>query len=340
MLPRGGAVEMTPLSEEDKCHVTFVVIAYNESAGIIECLETILGQDSIHNFKVVVVDDGSTDGTGKLVATRFDKQIQVISQPNLGRGAARQTGLAQSRSEYVAMVDSDIHLPKDWLARCMSQIEGKVGVGGIAVPDGDCSTMHRLFNLSPKNKPGSVSVAGSNALFLTEVLRTAGTSWVTPLGEDFRLNKLLVSKGFDLNTVPGLFVRHIEHKSYRNSLRWLYKSGHDATNLWFEFRELRGPDVAASAFLVVTVLSVALLPSFGGLILLTPFLFCTAVGTGHLNSKFYANENFPGFVKAILPNSILMGAYLLGRQASLIQNLGCFLKNRIDLLLRCGKNAL
>ena len=330
---------MTPLSEEDKCDVTFVVIAYNESAGIIECLETILGQDSIHNFKVVVVDDGSTDGTGKLVATRFDKQIQVISQPNLGRGAARQTGLAQSRSEYVAMVDSDIHLPKDWLARCMSQIQGKAAVGGIAVPDGDCSTIHRLFDLSPRSKQGSVSVAGSNALFSTEVLRNVGTCWVTPLGEDFRLNHLLVLKGMKLNTVPGLLVRHIEHKSYLNSFFWLYQSGHDATNLWFEFRKTRGPDLVASAFLVVSVLSVALLQHFGALILFSPFLFCVAVGAGHLNSKFYAKENLPGFVMAILPNSILMGAYLIGRQVGLIQKLGCYLKKLVDLLLRRERNS-
>ena len=330
---------MTPLCGEDKCDVTFVVIAYNESAGIIECLETILTQDSLHNFKVVVVDDGSTDGTGKLVATRFDKQVQVILQPNLGRGVARQTGLAKVRSDYVAMVDSDIRLPKDWLARCMVQIEGKVGVGGIAVPDGDCSTIHRLYNLSPKNKPGSVSVVGSNALFSTEVLRNAGTSWVTPLGEDFRLNQLLVSTGFDLNTVPGLVVQHIEHKSYGNSLLWLYKSGKDATNLWFEFRATRRPDLVAGAFLAFSVLSFALLPSIGRLILFIPFLFCVAVGAAHLNSKFYFKQNFPGFVKAILPNSILMGAYLLGRQVGLIHNLGIYLKNHIAWLLTPVRNC-
>ena len=324
---------MTLTPQHGKCDVTFVVIAYNESAGIIDCLESIMNQDAIHKFKVVVVDDGSTDGTGNLAATRFGKQIQVISQPNLGRGAARQAGLAQVRSDYVAMVDSDILLPKDWLARCMIQIEGKAAVGGIAVPDGDCSTIHRLFDLSPRNKAGSVSVVGSNALFSTEALRIAGPSWVTPLGEDFRLNKVLVSKGFDLNTVPGLLVRHIEHKSYRNSLLWLYKSGHDATNLWFEFRELRIPDVVASAFLAVSVLCVVLLLPIGSIVLLIPFLFCAVVGTAHLNSKFYFKQNFPGFVKAILPNSLLIGAYLVGRQVGLIQNLGTCLKSCIDLLL-------
>jgi hypothetical protein len=184
-----------------------------------------------------------------------------------------------------------------------------------------------------------VSVTGNNALLSTEVIRNTGTSWVTQLGEDFRLNKLLVSKGFDLNTVPGLLVKHIEHKSYRNSLRWLYKSGQDATNLWFEFRELRGPDIVASAFLAVSALSLVLLQSIGRLILLIPFIFCVVVGAAHLNSKFYFKQNFPGFVKAILPNSLLMAAYLLGRQVGLVQNMGSSLKNCIDLLLRPVRNS-
>ena len=329
---------MVLTSQDSNCDVTFVVIAYNEKVGIIDCLETIMNQDSNHNFRVVVVDDGSTDGTGKLVSSRFEKRIQVISQPNLGRGAARQKGLAQVRSNYVAMVDSDILLPKDWLARCMIQIDGKVGVGGIAVPDGDCSTIHRIFNLVPKNKQGSVPVTGNNALFSTEILRNTDTSWVTPLGEDFRLNKLLISKGFDLNTVPGLFVRHIEHKSYRDSLHWLYKSGQDATNLWFEFKEYRRPDFVASAFLAVSILSFVLLPSFGYLILLFPFLSCIVVGAVHLNSKFHFKQNISGFIKAILPNSLLMSAYLLGRQVGLVQNLGSCLNKRIKLLLRLGKS--
>ena len=116
--------------------VSVIIPCFNRERFIAQAIGSVLSQ-SCTDFELIVVDDGSTDGTGKLVSTRFNNQVQVISQPNLGRGVARQTGLAKVRSDYVAMVDSDIRLPKDWLARCIIQIEGKVGVGGVAIPDGD-----------------------------------------------------------------------------------------------------------------------------------------------------------------------------------------------------------
>ncbi len=72
--------------------MSFVVIAYNETANIVRCLTSITSQVGGASIEVVVVDDASDDGTASLVAEVAAERadIVLIEHPeNLGRGAAR-----------------------------------------------------------------------------------------------------------------------------------------------------------------------------------------------------------------------------------------------------------
>jgi glycosyltransferase involved in cell wall biosynthesis len=316
----GKAIREINLNEP--INVSFVVIAYNESKGIADCISSILRQDvevSKAEIEVLVIDDGSTDGTADLVEKRFSTQVKVIRQENAGRGFARLKGIENAKSPLIAMVDSDVRLPENWLTICLENLNSFAGVGGIALPDGDSTTIQRIFHLSPKPKRGSIPLMGSNALFRTDVLRDAGQNWLTPLGEDFRLNHILQQRGYKLKTIDNLLVRHIEFKTYRNSLVWLYKSGVDATRLWLEFRITRLPDIATILFLSSVVAIPILYPFIGQWCFLSPFLLILLVGLFHLVSKFHFRVNSLGFVGAWLPNSVLMLTYFLGRTSGILQ---------------------
>jgi hypothetical protein len=211
------------------------------------------------------------------------------------------------------MVDSDIRLPTNWLTTCLENLESNAGVGGVAVPDGDCSAIQRIFHLKPKVKTGSIEVTGNNSLFRTDALIDSGQDWLTPLGEDFRLNRALYKRGFKLKRIDTLVVQHIESKSYSESLAWLYTSGVDATRLWLEFKITRIADLASIAF-IGSVLAVPLLfPLLNFWSFILPLLLIMLVGLGHLISKFYYNKNSLGFIIAWLPNSFLMLSYFVGR---------------------------
>ncbi|MFF4377992.1 bifunctional polysaccharide deacetylase/glycosyltransferase family 2 protein [Kitasatospora sp. NPDC001547] len=85
--------------------VSVIVPAYNESAGIEAALRSLLASD--HPVEVIVVDDGSTDGTADLVEALDLPYTRVIRQENAGKPAALNTGIAAARSELLVMVDGD-----------------------------------------------------------------------------------------------------------------------------------------------------------------------------------------------------------------------------------------
>jgi glycosyltransferase involved in cell wall biosynthesis len=304
------------ISLDKPIYVTFIVIAFNESNGIVNCISSILNQnvkESMVSISVLVVDDGSTDGTADLVEKSFSSKVKVLRQENAGRGPARLKGIETSQTPLIAMVDSDIRLPIDWLSICLENLDTNAGVGGVAVPDGDCATIQRIFHLTPKVKRGSIYVTGNNALYRTDAIRESGRNWVTPLGEDFRLNQELQARGFKLKRIDNLVVHHIESKSFNESLTWLYKSGLDATRLWLEFKITRVPDIA-TVLLVASLISIPILVTvFSIWYFSLPFIFILVVGFCHLVSKFKFRNNYLGFFAAWLPNTVLMLSYFLGR---------------------------
>lgn len=85
--------------------VSVVVPAYNESAGIEAAVRSLLGSD--HPVEIIVVDDGSTDGTADLVDSLRLPGVRVIRQENAGKPAALNTGLAAAGCDLVVMVDGD-----------------------------------------------------------------------------------------------------------------------------------------------------------------------------------------------------------------------------------------
>jgi glycosyltransferase involved in cell wall biosynthesis len=295
--------------------VSVVVIAYNEERRIVDCLESILRQSPEIPFEVVVVDDGSTDGTVQIV-DRFvsrDARVRSLSLPtNRGRGAARDAGVTAARGRHIAFVDADIVLPEAWLATVWEALDGCAAVGGHAVPDGDVAALYRIFRLSAKVVAGTGEVTGNNVLFDGAILRTQSFDPTARSGEDFRLVRRLRAKGFRMLAVDGLTVRHLEDKSYRQHVAWLFESGRDATSLLAEFGEVRLPDVVWASWLGMTAVSLVMAASRGRRWLLAPLAGAAVTGVVHVASRF---ENRPRhrFAAACVAHTPAMVAYLVGR---------------------------
>src|SRR5690349_4931277 len=88
--------------------VSVVLPAYNSQRTLAETLRSIARQ-SYRNLEIIIVDDGSSDGTAAVAAAfcAEDERARLLSQPNSGVAAARNRGLAAATGEWVAMIDAD-----------------------------------------------------------------------------------------------------------------------------------------------------------------------------------------------------------------------------------------
>ncbi|WP_414475743.1 glycosyltransferase family 2 protein [Microvirga sp. M2] len=96
--------------------VSVVIPLFNKGPHIVRCLESVASQ-TLADFEVVVVDDGSTD-EGATLARRFpDDRVRVISQKNSGPGHARNRGVDSARGDLVAFLDAD----DEWLPSYLAE---------------------------------------------------------------------------------------------------------------------------------------------------------------------------------------------------------------------------
>jgi GT2 family glycosyltransferase len=302
--------------------VSFVVIAYNEAANIGPALASISRLAGLGAHEIIVVNDGSRDGTAGVVAglAARNPQIRLIDLPaNRGRGYARRTGIAAARGGLVATIDADIVLPADWLERSRAALAGHDAVGGTAVPDGDVAYLYRRFRLTPRAVGATTTVAGSNGLYRRSVFDVAGFDETLREGEDSALNHAMSRLGLSTATVPGLLVRHQESKPFGTSLRWLFETGQGATRQLITYRQVRQPDLAAGAFSVSVaaglLTAAARRPLLGAVI---PAGFVLAASVQHVRSRFRTPpQDWPRLAPAVAADAALLTAYFAGRLAGL-----------------------
>jgi glycosyltransferase involved in cell wall biosynthesis len=86
--------------------VSIIVCVYNGSEFLASTLDSALAQ-TCSEFELIVIDDGSTDGSMELLGKYADPRIRTIGQPNRGAAAALQAGIDLARGNYVALLDQD-----------------------------------------------------------------------------------------------------------------------------------------------------------------------------------------------------------------------------------------
>ena len=94
--------------------ISVIITSYNRMNYLIESLPSVLNQ-TFKDIEVIVVDDGSTDGTRSYVefVRSRDKRVRYVREPGVGVSGARNRGIVESKGEYICFLDSDdLWLPK------------------------------------------------------------------------------------------------------------------------------------------------------------------------------------------------------------------------------------
>ena len=108
--------------------VSVVMPAFNESERIVTAMQRVLAQDFVH--ELIVVDDGSRDGTADLAGSVEDGRVRLIRQPvNRGKGAALRTGFAIAQASFVAVHDADLEYDPADIGRLLAPLrDGRADV--------------------------------------------------------------------------------------------------------------------------------------------------------------------------------------------------------------------
>jgi cellulose synthase/poly-beta-1,6-N-acetylglucosamine synthase-like glycosyltransferase/peptidoglycan/xylan/chitin deacetylase (PgdA/CDA1 family) len=111
--------------------VSVVVPAYNEAAGIAATIRSLVSTRYRGRIEVIVVDDGSSDGTAAIARGLRIPHVRVISQPNSGKAGALNRGIAEARSGILILVDGDTIFQADTIGRLVAPLAA-ADVGAVS----------------------------------------------------------------------------------------------------------------------------------------------------------------------------------------------------------------
>jgi len=220
--------------------VSVVVCAYDAADTLADCL-TSLDALTYPDVEVIVVDDGSRDGTGDIARGYSD--VRVIEVPNGGLSAARNAGLAAATGEIIAYTDADVRVDPDWLTYLVQPLLSSdvAGVGGPNVVPADDPWVSQCVARAPGG-PIHVMlddriaehVPGCNMAFRRDALLAAdGFNPVyVRAGDDVDICWRLQAKKLDIGFAPSALVWHHHRASVR--AYWRQQVGYGEGEAWLD----------------------------------------------------------------------------------------------------------
>lgn len=119
--------------------VSVVIPTYNRAANVRNAIESVFAQ-TFSNLEIIVVDDGSSDGTGSILGEIYGDRIRYYFQPNQGASLARNKGIMEALGEWIGFLDSDDQWEKEKLEWQFEALER------FGPQCGGCYTDTRFYN--------------------------------------------------------------------------------------------------------------------------------------------------------------------------------------------------
>jgi GT2 family glycosyltransferase len=221
------AFEKTPFEPSRRWpRVSVVVCTFNGARTLRPCLEG-LAQVDYPDFEVIVVDDGSTDGSAAIAG---EHACRLVSTENRGLGSARNTGMREASGEIVAYLDDDAHPDPHWLRYLVATLEdGRfAGVGGPNLPPPHDGPVARCVAEAPGgpihvllSDREAEHLPGCNMAFRRTGLERLGgfDPQFRVAGDDVDICWRLQEAGHRLGFSPAAVVWHARRPSVRAYLR-------------------------------------------------------------------------------------------------------------------------
>lgn len=281
--------------------VSVIVPAYNAGKTIERCLDGIFRQDCTAPYEVIVVDDGSRDGTGELIKK---SPAAYIRQENSGPAAARNRGAGEARGKIILFTDSDCVPDTDWITEMLkpfndplvAAVKGayRTEQAGLIARFAQIEFEERFEML--KKSPSIDMVDTYSAAFRKEVFARAGgfdTGFPVANNEDTELSYRLSKSGHRMVFNPKAVVRHLNHPdSVRRYARLKFWRGYWRMAVYKKFPDKMLKDTYTPQTLKFQILAAMMIgaclpvgmifPSYGLILFILAAVFFLALSTPFL----------------------------------------------------------
>ena len=219
--------------------VSVVIPAYNEAAGIAATIRSMVTSRYRGRIEVIVIDDGSSDGTAAIARSLRIPYVRVISQPNSGKPGALSRGIAEARTDILILVDGDTIFQADTIGRLVAPlaaadvgaVSGNTKVGNRRGFLGGWQHLEYVmgFNLDRRlfDLLGTIpTVPGAIGAFRRAALAAAGGVSTDTLAEDTDLTMALCRSPWRVVYAPDAIAWTEAPSSlrqlWRQRYRWSY----------------------------------------------------------------------------------------------------------------------
>lgn len=112
-----------------KSKISIVVPIYNTEKYLSNCIDSIINQ-TYQNLEIILIDDGSTDNSGKIADNyaKKDKRVKVFHQKNQGQSAARNLGIKKATGDFISFIDSDDEIMPTFIENLASPFNDDVSI--------------------------------------------------------------------------------------------------------------------------------------------------------------------------------------------------------------------
>lgn len=171
------------MTESMRPLVSIIMPTYNAEPYITEAVDSVLAQ-TYTNWELLLVNDGSTDGTAALIERFTDPRIRKFAKENGGIGSARNLAISHMRGEYLCFCDSDDKLPPNSIEARLNALladpEASFSDGVVLVYDRQLEHVSRVFRPHFTGEPLLELVGMTGSCFL-------GTTWMIRLDPTMKL---------------------------------------------------------------------------------------------------------------------------------------------------------
>ncbi len=223
-------------TEYFKPDISIVIPAYNEEKNIQECLDSVFSSNyPQHKIEVIVIDDGSTDNTIKIL--KRNKNLKILRQNHLGKVEALNYGALKASSEFIVTIDADTILDRNCIKELLSPFAGSsigatTGNNNVrnnkSVLGAFQNVEYHLSNVI-RNSFSSVFksgawISGSLACYRKNALQKIGYFKKDTMAEDIDVALEMKKEGYTTITAPkavGYTIVPVKFKDlYKQRVRW------------------------------------------------------------------------------------------------------------------------